>query len=149
MREERCIVGVDAGTSVVKAAAFDYAGHEVCSHEIPVELLRLHRDWVEQDMDGLWLTVKACLSEVLGKLQESKRTLAGIGITSTGDGTWLMDRDGHALRGGILRCDGRAGEDAANTRLYLELYQVYGKTAERQMDLWDMRARIINGGKPA
>jgi sugar (pentulose or hexulose) kinase len=94
----------------VKAAAFDYAGHEVCSHEIPVELLRLHRDWVEQDMDGLWRTVKACLSEVLRKLQESKRSLAGIGITSTGDGTWLMDRDGHALRGGILWCDGRARE---------------------------------------
>jgi sugar (pentulose or hexulose) kinase len=39
--------------------------------------------------------------------------------------------------------------DAANTRLYQELYQVYRKTAERQMDLWDMRARIISGGKPA
>jgi sugar (pentulose or hexulose) kinase len=34
--------------------------------------------------------------------------------------------------------------DAANARLYQELYQVYRKTAERQMDLWDMRARIIS-----
>lgn len=110
MKEEHCIVGVDAGTSVVKAAAFDYAGHEICCHEIPVELLRPHPDWVEQDMNGLWQTVKTCLRAVIRKLGQAKRSLAGIGITSTGDGTWLMDRDGRPLRGGILWCDGRAAE---------------------------------------
>jgi len=34
--------------------------------------------------------------------------------------------------------------DVSNTGLYQELYQVYQKTAERQMDLWDLRARILN-----
>jgi hypothetical protein len=33
----------------------------------------------------------------------------------------------------------------SNTRLYQELYQVYQKTAERQMDLWDLRASILKG----
>jgi erythritol kinase (D-erythritol 1-phosphate-forming) len=110
MREELCIVGVDAGTSVVKAVAFDYAGTEVSSHELPVELLRLHPDWVEQNMDALWQSVKACVGEVLRKLRERNRGVAGIGITSTGDGTWLMDRGGRPLRGGILWCDGRAAK---------------------------------------
>jgi erythritol kinase len=36
--------------------------------------------------------------------------------------------------------------DPANAKLYQELYEVYRKTAERQMDLWDMRAAIIAGG---
>jgi erythritol kinase (D-erythritol 1-phosphate-forming) len=110
MTEERCIIGVDAGTSVVKAVAFDSAGNEVCSHEMPVELLRLRPDWVEQDMNSLWQSVKVCLGGVVCKLRESKRTLAGIGITSTGDGTWIMDRSGNPLRGGILWCDGRAAK---------------------------------------
>jgi erythritol kinase len=109
MNDERCMIGVDAGTSVVKAVAFDYCGNAVCSHEIPVELLRLHPLWVEQDMNGLWEKVKVCVSEVSGKLTASKRSLAGIGITSTGDGTWLMDHGGNPVRGGILWCDGRAG----------------------------------------
>ncbi len=34
--------------------------------------------------------------------------------------------------------------DARNTKFYQELYQVYQKTAERQMDLWDLRASILN-----
>lgn len=110
MTEERCIIGVDAGTSVVKAVAFDYSGNEVCSHEIPMELLRLHPLWVEQDMNGLWKTVKACLLAVTAQLKQLKRGLAGIGITSTGDGTWLMDKSGNPLRGGILWCDGRSGK---------------------------------------
>jgi len=33
----------------------------------------------------------------------------------------------------------------SNTRLYQELYEVYQKTAERQMDLWDLRAGILKG----
>jgi sugar (pentulose or hexulose) kinase len=39
--------------------------------------------------------------------------------------------------------------DATHARLYRELYQIYRKTAERQMDLWDMRAKIISGGRHA
>jgi sugar (pentulose or hexulose) kinase len=37
--------------------------------------------------------------------------------------------------------------DAVNSRLYQQLYEVYKKTAERQMDLWDLRARIVAGGE--
>jgi len=34
--------------------------------------------------------------------------------------------------------------NTANTRLYHQLYEVYSRTAERQMDLWDRRAEIID-----
>jgi sugar (pentulose or hexulose) kinase len=108
MAEERCLIGIDAGTSVVKAVAFDYEGNEVCVYEAAVQLRRPERSWVEQDMNELWGTVKACLGEVVQKLQASKRKLAGIGITSTGDGTWIIDREGSPVRNGILWCDGRA-----------------------------------------
>lgn len=39
--------------------------------------------------------------------------------------------------------------DAARSRLYEELYHVYRQMAERQMDLWDMRARIISEASKA
>jgi sugar (pentulose or hexulose) kinase len=108
--EQRCLIGIDAGTSVVKAVAFDYGGNEVCIHEAAVQLHRPERLWVEQDMNELWETVKACLGEVVRKLRESRRGLAGIGITSTGDGTWIIDREGNPVRHGILWCDARAGK---------------------------------------
>ena len=108
MAESRCLIGIDAGTSVVKAVAFDFEGNEVCVHEAAVQLRRPERSWVEQDMNELWETVKSCLGEVVRKLRDSNRELAGIGITSTGDGTWIIDREGSPVRNGILWCDGRA-----------------------------------------
>lgn len=34
--------------------------------------------------------------------------------------------------------------NSSNTRLYHQLYEIYQKTAERQMDLWDRRAEILD-----
>jgi erythritol kinase (D-erythritol 1-phosphate-forming) len=110
VQEGRCLIGVDAGTSVVKVVAFDHFGNEPASHESPMPLRRPEQLWIEQDMDELWETVKACLSKVACQLREQKREIEGIGITSTGDGTWIIDKNGNPVRGGILWCDGRAGK---------------------------------------
>jgi erythritol kinase (D-erythritol 1-phosphate-forming) len=110
MTENRCLIGIDAGTSVVKAVAFDTEGNEICVQEAAVPLHRPEPSWVEQDMTQLWGIVKDCLSSVVRQLRDSRRELAGIGITSTGDGTWMIDRDGNPVRHGILWCDGRASK---------------------------------------
>jgi sugar (pentulose or hexulose) kinase len=110
MPDGRCLIGVDAGTSVVKAVAFDQLGNEVCVHETPMPLRQPEPLWIEQDMAQLWETVKVCLRSIAAQLQTSKREIQGIGVTSTGDGTWIMDREGKPVRGGILWCDGRAGK---------------------------------------
>lgn len=110
MNEDRCLIGIDAGTSLVKAVAFDYAGDDVGSHEMPLPLRRPQPLWIEQDMDRLWKTAQTCLRKVAAELRRKKRALAGVGITSTGDGTFLMTREGRAIRGGLLWCDGRAGK---------------------------------------
>lgn len=108
MTDDYCVIGIDSGTSVVKAVAFDHPGDQLASHEIPVQLQRAHPLWVEQDMQELWEKVKHCLVKVIRDIKEQKRKISGIGITSTGDGTWMMDRDGAPVRSGILWCDGRA-----------------------------------------
>lgn len=110
MNGNECIIGIDAGTSVVKAVAFDQAGREVCSHETPFEPRRLHPLWVEQDMDHLWTTVQEGTAAVADELKRRGMKLRGIGITSTGDGTFLINGQGEPVRNGILWCDGRAGE---------------------------------------
>ncbi len=110
MNNGLCLIGVDAGTSVVKAVAFDALGNEICASETPMPLRRPEPLWVEQDMDELWQKVKACLRDVRVRLKELKTDIAGIGITSTGDGTWIIDKAGNSVRGGILWCDGRAGK---------------------------------------
>jgi len=110
MNEDRCLIGIDAGTSLVKAVAFDYAGDVVGRQEKPLPVRRPQPLWIEQDMDRLWNTAQTCLRKVAAELRRKQRALAGVGITSTGDGTFLMTREGRAIRGGLLWCDGRAGK---------------------------------------
>jgi len=43
-----------------------------------------------------------------------------------------------------VRMRRRHQPDAGNTKLYHALYDLYTKTAERQMDLWDLRAQIFS-----
>ncbi len=110
MDDRRCLIGVDAGTSVVKSVAFNLLGNELCIHETPMPLRRPEPLWIEQDMNELWEAVRVCLRNITARLKERKTEIAGIGITSTGDGTWIIGRDGKPVRGGILWCDGRSGK---------------------------------------
>ncbi len=110
MSGDECLIGIDAGTSVVKAVAFDHAGNEVCSDERPFDTHRPHALWVEQDMDELWATVQECTASIAARLADEGRSISGIGVTSTGDGTFLIDAQGRPVRNGILWCDGRSGE---------------------------------------
>ena len=110
MNDRNCLIGVDAGTSVVKAVAFDRRGNEICVHEAPMPLRRPEPLWIEQDMTELWEMVTLCLRQVAVRLRESGWEVEGLGITSTGDGTWIIDAEGKPVRGGILWCDGRSGK---------------------------------------
>jgi erythritol kinase (D-erythritol 1-phosphate-forming) len=127
--EDRCVIGIDSGTSVVKAVAFDHSGNELASQEMPVQLLRQQPLWVEQDMQELWERVKHCLGRVIQDVKRLNLKISGIGITSTGDGTWMMDRGGNPVRNGMLWCDGRARkvvEDWHSKKIAEEAFEICG-----------------------
>jgi sugar (pentulose or hexulose) kinase len=102
------ILGVDAGSSVIKAVAFDPRGNEAFVHELPARLKRPHPLWMEQDMEEMWRDVKKCVARVARSVRQHHGNLLAIGVSSTGDGTWMIDARGRPVRNGILWCDGRA-----------------------------------------
>jgi xylulokinase/erythritol kinase len=99
-------VGIDVGTSTVKAAAFDPEGRELAVAARPVALA-LRDGVVEQDMDELYGAVVAVLREVTERAPEPVE-LAG--LTGQGDGVWLVDADGRPVRPAASWMDGRAHE---------------------------------------
>ncbi|MGY1580533.1 FGGY family carbohydrate kinase [Streptomyces sp. MN13] len=97
-------VGIDVGTSVVKAAVFDEGGRELAVESRPVRLA-LRGGFVEQDMEEVY----AAVVEVLGALTArvpGPVTLAG--LTGQGDGVWLVDEEGRPVRAAASWMDGRA-----------------------------------------
>ncbi|MFI7415206.1 FGGY family carbohydrate kinase [Streptomyces sp. NPDC049627] len=99
-------VGIDVGTSTVKAAAFHDTGRELAVASRPVSLT-LHGGVVEQDMDEVYGAVVAVLREVTARVPEPVE-LAG--LTGQGDGVWLVDAEGRPVRAAASWMDGRAHE---------------------------------------
>ena len=60
------IVGVDAGTSVIKAVAFDLDGAEIASAGRPNHYVDLPGGGVEQDMARTWDDTAAVLRDLAG-----------------------------------------------------------------------------------
>ncbi|MFF3324482.1 FGGY family carbohydrate kinase [Streptomyces sp. NPDC002889] len=97
-------IGIDAGTSMVKAAAFDAHGRTLAVESRPVAL-DIHDGRVEQDMDEVY----AAVLDVLGTLTDAAgEPVDLVGLTGQGDGVWLVDTEGRPVRPAISWMDGRA-----------------------------------------
>ncbi|MFC9244311.1 FGGY family carbohydrate kinase [Streptomyces sp. NPDC057136] len=96
-------VGIDVGTSMVKAAAFDERGRTLAVESRPVRL-DIRDGFVEQDMDEVY----GAVCEVLAAL--GSEGVAFTGLTGQGDGVWLVDAQGRPVRTAISWMDGRAHE---------------------------------------
>ncbi|MFJ9894920.1 FGGY family carbohydrate kinase [Streptomyces sp. NPDC091280] len=99
-------VGIDVGTSTVKAAAFDDVGRQLAVAARPVEL-SMHGGRVEQDMDEVYAAVVAVLDELTAAADEP---IELAGLTGQGDGVWLVDAAGRPVRPAVSWMDGRAHE---------------------------------------
>jgi sugar (pentulose or hexulose) kinase len=104
----RVIIGIDAGTTVIKSVAFTLEGDEICKRSVDNAVKRPEPGWAEQSMVTTWKKTAQTLSEINDQLDE-EHEVAAIGVTGQGDGCWLVDKDGEPVRPAILWSDGRAG----------------------------------------
>lgn len=106
----RYLLGVDIGTSVIKSTLFDLHGVEVAGASQEVLLLHPVEGWVELDMEAVWRSVQETLRSVVATANRAGWTIAAIGVTGQGDGTWLVGRTGAPVRHAISWLDGRTAE---------------------------------------
>ncbi len=98
------LIGVDLGTSMIKAAAFSLEGECLAVASRRPTLRHLAHDRVEQDFEEIVRAVGVVVSEV--RAAAGREPLA-LGITGQSDGLWLLDADGHPVRPAISWLDGR------------------------------------------
>ena len=102
------LIGIDAGTSVIKAVAFSLAGEQIAVAARPNVYQTLGGGQVEQDMHRTWADCAATLRELTERVPDLARRVAALAVTAQGDGTWLIDADGEPVGGGLLWLDSRA-----------------------------------------
>lgn len=106
--DEKYIIGIDSGTTRIKAVLFDLDGNELFVEGINLTPHTPYEDWYEQDMDEIWEKGAECIARVAKNVPQGAVT--AVGITAQGDGLWMIDKNGNPVRRGMCFCDGRTSE---------------------------------------
>lgn len=105
---KKYLIGIDAGTTCIKAVLFDFEGHELFVSSVDNEVIKLNRSRNEQDMEHLWNNLKKCLKDLTLKSNLNPDEVAAIGLSAQGEGLWMLDEKGNPVCNAILWNDGRA-----------------------------------------
>lgn len=102
------IVGIDAGTSVIKAVAFSFDGKQVAVASIRNTYNVGLDGSATQSLNKTWEDCVCALKELNQKVDSFYERVAALSVTGQGDGTWLIDSKGEPVCDAWLWLDGRS-----------------------------------------
>ncbi|MGO2259061.1 MAG: xylulokinase [Hafnia alvei] len=102
-------LGIDLGTSGVKAILLSEEGEVIASHGEPLQVNRSHPLWSEQDPASWWRATDAAVL-ALGQ-KHSLSNVRAVGLTGQMHGATLLDKQQNILRPAILWNDGRSAQE--------------------------------------
>ncbi|MGG7449055.1 xylulokinase [Kosakonia oryzendophytica] len=104
-------IGIDLGTSGVKAILLSEQGDVLASHTEKLSVSRPHPLWSEQDPEQWWQATDSAI-QALGAAHSLAQVKA-IGLAGQMHGATLLDSENRVLRPAILWNDGRCAEECA------------------------------------
>jgi len=102
------IIGIDAGTSVMKAVAFTLSGRQIASASVRNSYKTSDDGSVTQSLDQTWLDCARALRGLGEKVPDLSGRTAAIAVTAQGDGTWLVGAGNRPVGDAWLWLDARA-----------------------------------------
>ena len=121
------LVGLDVGTTGVKALRISAEGEVLARAEEEYPLSTPQPGWAEQDPEDWWRAAGAALAQVGGT------RVAGIGLSGQMHGLVALDEAGRVLRPAILWNDQRTGEECAEIESLLGLRDLVRLTGNRAL----------------
>ncbi|CUH79781.1 FGGY-family carbohydrate kinase [Tropicibacter naphthalenivorans] len=102
------IVGIDAGTSVIKAVAFDLSGTQLGASSVRNTYVMGADGSATQSLPQTWKDCASALRGLGREIDDLSARVAAVAVTGQGDGTWLADADNNAVGDAWLWLDARA-----------------------------------------
>ncbi|RLM18763.1 xylulokinase [Brenneria alni] len=99
-------IGIDLGTSGVKAILLNETGQVIASHSTALTVSRPHPLWSEQSPEAWWQATENTLHALAA--QHDLRAVKALGLTGQMHGATLLDARHRVLRPAILWNDGRS-----------------------------------------
>ncbi|MCE2566111.1 xylulokinase [Komagataeibacter sp. FNDCF1] len=123
-------VGIDLGTSGLKAVLVDEMQRVIASHTYPLHVSSPHAGWNEQAPQDWWTALLAAMDALAASHPREMAVVRGIGLSGQQHGAVLLGEGGRVLRPCILWNDMRAVAQCTQfERRFPEFRQVCGNMA--------------------
>ncbi|HET6220964.1 MAG TPA: xylulokinase [Dongiaceae bacterium] len=106
-------LGIDLGTSAVKALLVDEQQRVLAQSDAPLEVARPQLLWSEQDPEHWWSATQRAVAALRAQQPSALAAVRGIGLSGQMHGATLLDAGDRVLRPAILWNDGRSGAECA------------------------------------
>ena len=106
-------LGIDLGTSEVKALVIDENHEVIASHSAPLSIQRPHPHWSEQAPELWWEATEYLMATLREKCAQHWPAIKAIGLSGQMHGAVLLDAEGKAIRPAILWNDTRCAAECA------------------------------------
>jgi xylulokinase len=121
------LVGLDVGTTGVKALRLSPAGEVLARSEEEYPLATPEPGWAEQDPEDWWRAAEAALARLGGE------DVAGIGLSGQMHGLVVLDEDERVLRPAILWNDQRTATECAEIEARVGLRELVRLSGNRAL----------------
>ncbi len=108
----KLLIGLDIGTTALKAAVFDTAGELLAVSTQEYVLITPQVNYVEESGEVYWNAFKAAVAELKEKYLFQEEDEAALAISAQGETIFFLDEEGNDLRNAIVWMDNRAQEEA-------------------------------------
>ena len=136
------LIGMDAGTSMIKSAAFSTSGELIASRSRTNRYDTSPQGAAVQNLPETRAALIDTLSELVAELGADRDRVRAAAVTAQGDGTWLVDEAGEALHEGWLWLDSRAAGVAAEFERSADFAAVFSTTGT-SLIASQMRAQML------
>lgn len=113
MRGSDILIGIDAGTSVIKAVAFELSGRQLGASAVPNRYQTAAGGAATQSMSQTWADCAAAIRGLGETIPDLTARTAAVAVTAQGDGTWLVGKDNAPVDDAWLWLDARAAPTVA------------------------------------
>jgi xylulokinase len=107
-------LGIDVGTSGVKAVLVDGARRALAEATVPLTISRPHPLWSEQNAEDWWTATEAAVAQLRAADGAAFARIAAIGLSGQMHGAVVLGSDDTPLRPVILWNDGRSAGEASD-----------------------------------
>ncbi len=110
------LIGIDAGTSVIKSIAFDLGGRQIAVASLPNHYTTRPDGAAFQSLDQTWADCARTLRDLAELVPNLAGRTAALAVTAQGDGTWLVGKNDRPVTDGWIWLDARAAGTVQSLR---------------------------------